>query len=137
MPRPFTARERQDADLMHGEPQPNLRRPHHAEAAARPRLPWIDTVRVAVTVLVIAHHCAVTYANIPVWFYNEPPQDPSAYALDALAVLNQTWFMGLFFLLSGYFVRVSVDRHGPRAFARRSEERRVGKACRTGEEAGR
>ena len=103
---------------MHGESRPNLRRPHHAEAAARPRLPWIDTVRVAVTVLVIAHHCAVTYGNIPVWFYNEPPQDPSAYALDALVVLNQTWFMGLFFLLSGYFVRVSVDRHGPRAFAR-------------------
>ncbi|MFC7741952.1 acyltransferase family protein [Nocardiopsis composta] len=71
----------------------------------------------AVTVLVIAHHCAVTYGNIPVWFYNEPPQDPSAYALDALVVLNQTWFMGLFFLISGYFVPVSVDRHGPRTFA--------------------
>lgn len=103
---------------MHGESQTNLRRPRRAEAAARPRLPWIDTVRVAVTVLVIAHHCAVTYGNIPVWFYNEPPQDPSAYALDALVVLNQTWFMGLFFLLSGYFVPASVDRHGPRTFAR-------------------
>nr|BFF05873.1 acyltransferase [Brevibacterium otitidis] len=103
---------------MHGESQPTLRRPHRAEAAARPRLPWIDTVRVAVTVLVIAHHCAVTYGNIPVWFYNEPPQDPSAYALDALVVLNQTWFMGLFFLISGYFVPVSVDRHGPRTFTR-------------------
>src|SRR5699024_12860782 len=118
MPRPFTARERQDADLMHGESLPSLRGLHRAEAVARPRLPWIDTARVAVTVLVIAHHCAVTDGNIPGWFYNEPPQDPTAYALDALVGLNQTWFMGLFFLLSGYFVRVSVDRHGPRAFAR-------------------
>ena len=103
---------------MHGEPQPSLRRLHPAKVTARPRLPWIDTVRVSVTVLVIAHHCAVTYGNIPVWFYNEPPQDPSAYALDALVVMDQTWFMGLFFLLSGYFVPVSVDRHGPRSFAR-------------------
>lgn len=83
---------------MHGESQPNLRGLHRAEAVARPRLPWIDTARVAVTVLVIAHHCAVTYGNIPVWFYNEPPQDPTAYALDALVVLNQTWFMGLFLI---------------------------------------
>src|SRR5699024_11341191 len=104
--------------LMHGTPQPNLQRPNPVEAAARTPLPGIHTVRVAVTVLVNAYHCAVTYGNIPVWFYNQAPQDPPAYALDALVVLNQTWFMGLFFLLSGYFVRVSVDRHGPRAFAR-------------------
>ena len=103
---------------MHGESRPNALGLYRSEAAARPRLPWIDTVRVAVTILVIAHHCAVTYGNIPIWFYNELPQDPTAYALDALVVLNQTWFMGLFFLLSGYFVPASVDRHGPRAFAR-------------------
>lgn len=102
---------------MQRAPRPNPRGLHRTEAHPRPRLSWIDTVRVAVTALVIAHHCAVTYGNIPVWFYNEPPQDPSAYALDVTVVLNQTWFMGLFFLISGYFAPASVDRHGPRAFA--------------------
>lgn len=103
---------------MQRAPRPSPRGLHRTEAHPRPRLSWIDTVRVAVTTLVIAHHCAVTYGNIPVWFYNEPPQDPSAYALDVTVVLNQTWFMGLFFLISGYFAPASVDRHGPRAFAR-------------------
>lgn len=72
----------------------------------------------ALTVLVIANHCAVTYGNILVWFYNERPQDPSTYVVDALVALNQTWFMGLFFMISGHFVHVSVDRHGPGASAR-------------------
>ncbi|MFC7619668.1 acyltransferase family protein [Microlunatus sp. GCM10028923] len=89
-----------------------------ARPSGRPRLHWIDTVRIALTILVLAHHCAVTYGNIPVWFYNEPPHDPSASALDILVVINQSYFMGLFFLISGYFVPASLDRKGPAAFAR-------------------
>lgn len=85
---------------------------------ARRRLHWIDTVRIALTALVLTHHCAITYGNIPIWFYNEPPSDPSASALDALVVVNQSYFMGLFFLISGYFVPAAVDRKGPGAFAR-------------------
>ena len=92
--------------------------PDAARPSSRPRLHWIDTVRIALTVLVLAHHCAVTYGNIPVWFYNEPPHDPSASALDILVVINQSYFMGLFFLISGYFVPGSIDRKGPGAFAR-------------------
>ncbi|GAB3746336.1 acyltransferase family protein [Microlunatus parietis] len=92
--------------------------PDAARPSGRPRLYWIDTVRIALTVLVLAHHCAVTYGNIPVWFYNEPPHDPSASVLDILVVINQSYFMGLFFLISGYFVPGSIDRKGPGAFAR-------------------
>ncbi|WP_017574041.1 acyltransferase family protein [Nocardiopsis halotolerans] len=89
-----------------------------APSAPRPRLPWIDTVRVALTVLVLAHHAAITYSHIPIWYYHEAPQDPSAFVLDLLIVTNQSYFMGLFFLVSGYFVPGSLDRKGPRVFAR-------------------
>ncbi|MFD1718564.1 acyltransferase family protein [Georgenia deserti] len=93
-----------------------------ASAVRRPaeqgRLYWIDTVRIALTALVVAHHCALTYGNIPIWFYNEPSRDPSGSVLDILVVANQSYFMGLFFLISGYFVPASVDRKGPGGFAR-------------------
>lgn len=84
----------------------------------RPRLYWIDTLRIALIILVLAHHCAITYGNIPVWYYNEPPTDSSGGLLDIFVILNQTFFMGLFFLIAGYFTPGSLDRKGPGAFAR-------------------
>jgi len=78
----------------------------------------VDNLRVALTVLVVLHHVALTYGNIPVWFYTEPAQDPTGGLLDLLVIINQTYFMGLFFLLAGYFVPGAVDRRGRRGFVR-------------------
>lgn len=94
-----------------------------AESVSPPsagRVYWIDTLRIALTVLVLAHHSGVTYGHIPVWFYNEAPAptDPTAAFLDILVVINQSFFMGLFFFISGYFVPRSIDRKGPGAFSR-------------------
>ncbi|RZT86604.1 fucose 4-O-acetylase-like acetyltransferase [Pseudonocardia sediminis] len=101
-------------------PRPSATAP---ESGARPastagRLAWLDNVRVGLTVLVLAHHAAVTYSHIPLWPYHEPPRDGSAIALDALVGTNQMWFMGLFFLISGFFVPDGVDRHGVAGFVR-------------------
>ncbi|MFI6424569.1 acyltransferase family protein [Promicromonospora sp. NPDC050880] len=82
------------------------------------RLGYIDNLRVLLTVLVIAHHCAVTYGALPVWYWAEPSTSPSGIALMLFVIVNQFWFMGAFFLLSGLFVAGSVDRKGPGAFAR-------------------
>ena len=81
------------------------------------RVYWIDTLRIALTVLVLAHHSGVTYGNIPVWYYNETPTDPSGSVLDIFVVINQSFFMGLFFFISGYFVPKSIDRKGPARLA--------------------
>ncbi|MEU3017822.1 acyltransferase [Nocardiopsis sp. NPDC007018] len=86
--------------------------------ATRARLFFVDNLRVFLTVLVILHHVAVTYGNIPLWFYTEPAQDPTGGLLDVFVILNQTFFMGLFFLLAGYFVPGAVDRRGGRPFLR-------------------
>ncbi|MEV0143680.1 MULTISPECIES: acyltransferase [unclassified Nonomuraea] len=82
------------------------------------RLLAVDNLRVVLTALVVIHHVAVTYGNIPVWFYVEPARDPSGLALDILVTLNQAFFMGLFFLISGFFSPGSHDRKGGRAFVR-------------------
>ena len=84
----------------------------------RARLFFVDNLRVVLTVLVVLHHAALTYSNIPLWYYSEPAQDSSGVALDLFIMLNQTFFMGLFFLLAGYFVPGAVDRRGGRGFTR-------------------
>ncbi|MFD6948562.1 acyltransferase [Nocardiopsis sp. TSRI0078] len=82
------------------------------------RLHHVDNLRAALTVLVVLHHVAVTYGNIPVWFYTESAQDPSGGLLDLFVIVNQTYFMGLFFLLAGYFVPGAADRRGRRGLVR-------------------
>ncbi|MBN9734012.1 MULTISPECIES: acyltransferase family protein [unclassified Pseudonocardia] len=89
-----------------------------ARVRGRVRTAWPDAVRVGLTALVVAHHCAITYSHIPAWTYYEPPTDGSAVLLDAFVAVNQAWFMGAFFLISGWFVPGSVDRHGVRGFVR-------------------
>lgn len=84
----------------------------------RTRLHWVDNLRVGLTILVLVHHCALTYGNIPLWFYTEPAGDPSGGLLDVVVIMNQTFFMGLFFFLSGLFVPRSIDRRGPGPFTR-------------------
>ncbi|GAA4920960.1 acyltransferase family protein [Nonomuraea thailandensis] len=88
------------------------------KTGTRTRLYAIDNLRILLTVLVVAHHVAITYGNIPLWYYVEPAQDPSGIALDMLVVTNQAFFMGFFFLLSGFFTPGSYDRKGARVFVR-------------------
>jgi len=84
----------------------------------RPRLYYLDNLRITLTVLVVLHHVAVTYGHIPVWFYTEPADDPTGSVLDAFVTVNQSFFMGFFFLISGFFTPSSHDRKGGRAFLR-------------------
>jgi glucans biosynthesis protein C len=89
--------------------------------AVRPtatRLGYVDNLRVLLTVLVLAHHSALTYGALPIWYWTEPSTSPSGIALMLLVIVNQFYFMGFFFLLSGLFAPGSVDRKGPGAFAR-------------------
>ena len=91
-------------------------RPPTAPPTGRTRLGYIDDLRTALTVLVVVHHAAITYSTIPRWYYEEPVTDSSATLLDILVVLNQSFFMGAFFLISGFFVPGALDRRGARGF---------------------
>ncbi|WP_152360440.1 acyltransferase family protein [Microlunatus speluncae] len=90
------------------------------EVRARPatRLAFVDNLRVWLTVLVVAHHVALVYGNLPVWpNWEPPPSPPEGLPLDGLVLLNQAYFMGFFFLLSGFVTPGSLDRKGSTAFA--------------------
>jgi glucan biosynthesis protein C len=93
---------------------------HTASDAPASRLFFIDHLRVALTALVVLHHMAVIYAANTPFYYVEPPyQDmPAVVILIFFELFNQAYFMGFFFLLSGYFTPGSFDRKGPRLFLR-------------------
>jgi surface polysaccharide O-acyltransferase-like enzyme len=83
------------------------------------RLFFLDHLRAALTVLVVLHHLAVIYAANTAFYYLEPagPQDRLAtLLLVVFELLNQAYFMGFFFLISGYFTPGSFDRKGPGIF---------------------
>ena len=77
------------------------------------RMAYIDNLRVFLTILVPLLHLAITYGGEGSWFYAERPSTELAGILLTLFVaLCQFFFMGLFFLISGYFVPGSLERKG-------------------------
>ena len=74
----------------------------------------IDSIRVLLTFLVIIHHVAIVYGGAGGWYWKET-QTPNINLI-AFNTINQSFFMGFFFLLAGYFSRSSLDRKGARAF---------------------
>jgi fucose 4-O-acetylase-like acetyltransferase len=88
--------------------------------ATAERTDFIDRLRVLLTVLVILHHTAITYDGSGGWFYRElrDPGTPSSLLLTLFCAVNQSFFMGMFFLLAGYITPASLARKGARAFVR-------------------
>jgi len=81
------------------------------------RLLFIDNLRITLTVLVIAHHLMIIYAGTGGWIYFEGRQDDITDAIGGwFCAVNQSYFMGLFLLISAYFVPGSYDRKGPGKF---------------------
>jgi glucan biosynthesis protein C len=84
------------------------------------RLPYIDNLRVLLTVLVILHHLAITYGGPGGWYYHEYDtadlDTASTIVMVELIIVNQAFFMGLFFFVSGYFTPGSHDRRGAGGF---------------------
>jgi hypothetical protein len=101
-----------DRTAVKAAPEPATVRP------GRARLLYIDNLRIALTALVVLHHTAVTYGNIPAWYYTEPAKDGSGLLLDVFVMFNQAFFMGFFFMIAGYFTPASYDRKGARPFVR-------------------
>ncbi len=81
------------------------------------RIYFVDYLRAALVCLVILHHTAITYGGSGSFYYTEAATDPVASLLLSLFTnFNQAWFMGLFFLLSGYFSPASFDHKGARQY---------------------
>jgi len=77
------------------------------------RLFYMDNLRTFLTILVLVLHAAVTYGAEGGWYYKEPTEELLAIIpLTILAAILMSFFMGLFFFISGYFTPGSYDRKG-------------------------
>ena len=84
-------------------------------AEARPkaagRLLFIDNLRVFLTIQVILFHLMITYSGTGSWYYTEGRGDFITGAMGAwFLTVTQAYLIGLFLLLSAYFVPGSYDR---------------------------
>jgi len=67
--------------------------------------------------LVVIHHIAIGYGGGGDWGIKEIPTDGiSPILLTLFNILNQSFFMSLFFLLSGFFIPGAYDKKGPITF---------------------
>jgi glucans biosynthesis protein C len=91
-------------------------------AAARPRtdtlapqrLIYLDSLKVLLTALVIAHHAGQPYG--PTGGFWPIFDAQRAAILGPFFSVNAAFFMGLFFLISAYFLPQAADRKGIRQF---------------------
>ena len=88
--------------------------------SAHPHQPGLDLLRGLCTLLVVLHHAAITYGAIGGWYYREVATSPrlDVQLLVFFCTVNQAWFMGLFFLLAGYFTPPALARKGVADFVR-------------------
>lgn len=78
------------------------------------RLYFLDNLRIGLTILVIAHHVGQAYGPTGgAWPIQEPAR---AAVLGPFFTVNRSFFMSLFFLISGYLMVMSYDRGGPGRF---------------------
>jgi peptidoglycan/LPS O-acetylase OafA/YrhL len=78
------------------------------------RLYFLDNLRIVLTVLVIAHHVGQAYGPTGGWW---PIQEATrARVLGPFFTVNRSFFMSLFFMVSGYLMVMSYERNRPTAF---------------------
>ncbi|OKS86416.1 acyltransferase family protein [Mucilaginibacter polytrichastri] len=81
------------------------------------KLFYIDNLKIFLTVLVILHHTVITYGGSGGWYYTQKTTHMGALVPMTMFVsLNQSFFMGFFFLLAAYFTQLSYDRKGAGRF---------------------
>ncbi len=81
-----------------------------------PRMYYLDNLRIALTILVIAHHVGQAYG--PTGGYWPVQEAARAAILGPFFTVNRSFFMSLFFMISGYFMVGAYDRNGTAAFIR-------------------
>jgi glucans biosynthesis protein C len=85
----------------------------------RLRLYYLDDLRVFLTMLVIVHHTSITYGAGGSWYFEDVDKAEltvTSILLTLFTAVNQAFFMGFFFFLSGYFTPLSYDRKGAGKF---------------------
>ncbi|AMP97541.1 Acyltransferase 3 [Pedobacter cryoconitis] len=78
---------------------------------------YIGNIKVLLTLLVVLHHTFIAYGFSGGWYYTEKTTHIGAMVPMTMFVsINQSFFMGFFFLLSAYFTGPSYDKKGASQF---------------------
>lgn len=83
------------------------------------RLYYLDTLKVMLTILVVFHHAAEAYSPYSAWVYKPSNKDEMMPLIWHFNSVNAAFFMGLFFLIAGYFVPRSYDKQGFKVFVKK------------------
>ncbi|VVB68730.1 Acyltransferase family protein [uncultured archaeon] len=76
-----------------------------------PRIYFLDNLKVFLTVLVVLHHAAQPYGPGGGWWIVSEPYSLVDYiVLGIFMAVNASFFMGLFFMISAYFVPSSLEK---------------------------
>ncbi len=83
-------------------------------AVRKERLTYIDNLRLVMIIFVVMIHTAVTYSGLGDWYYNEDTELGlvSTILFGVSMAFTQAYFMGILFLLAGYFVPGAYDKKG-------------------------
>ena len=74
---------------------------------------FIDNIKIALIMLVVAHHAGQAYGPGGWWYFLD---DESINWLGRFFSVNAAFFMSMFFFLSAYFLPQSIARKGPKRF---------------------
>lgn len=83
------------------------------------RLYYIDNIRIFLTALVVLFHLITAYGAPGSWYYVESTAEfPLIIPMSMYIATNQAFFMGLFFLISSFFLLPSLNRKGTTRFVK-------------------
>ena len=86
---------------------------------SRPQILYINNLRTLLITLIVMLHIAITYGAEGSWFYYEHTEDAlSAVILTIFTAIVQSFVLGFFFMISGYFTPGSYARKGARTYLR-------------------
>lgn len=83
------------------------------------KLLYIDNIKLLLTILVVLHHTIIAYNSSEGWYYNEQTSFIEArIPMTMFVSINQSFFMGFFFMLSAYFIDSSYSGKGALQFSK-------------------
>jgi len=85
------------------------------------RLGYLDNLRVFLTILVVVFHTSIAYGASGSWILEDVDKSQINVTIVLLTIFTavcQSFFMGLFFFISSYFIPKSYDRKGTIRFIR-------------------
>jgi glucans biosynthesis protein C len=82
------------------------------------RIYFLDNLKVVLTALVVFHHAAQPYGPGGSWPIASDTNSLDTIVLGIFMAVNMSFFMGLFFLVSAYFVPPALERKGAAKFMR-------------------